>query len=140
MRHRHLVAEVESARHAGFVILAQHLAQRGGAVAEDRQVFADSLLEQAQHQALGQRDRHPTRQRTGGQRGFQAAGRGDCLCAPGDGVQLLQSCGARAAYVKWFVHAGTRSVVCSLARLARKASSTRSGVAGSDVMRTPTAS
>ncbi len=50
MRHLDLVAAIEGAGDALFFIDAQHVAEIGRAVTEDREIFRDALLQQAEHQ------------------------------------------------------------------------------------------
>ena len=64
MRHRHFVAAIERASDTLLFIDAQNLAKIGRAVAEYGEIFFDTLLEQAEHDALGQRRVDQLRNRT----------------------------------------------------------------------------
>ena len=56
MRHFDLVAAVDRAGNALFLVNAQHIAEIGRAVAENSEVFANALLQQTEHQRFRQRD------------------------------------------------------------------------------------
>jgi hypothetical protein len=68
MRHLDLVAEIEGAGDALFLVDAQHIAEIGRTVAEDREIFADALLEEAEHEGFRQRGSDKLRQRAASQR------------------------------------------------------------------------
>ena len=69
MRHRDLVAEVERAGDPLFLVDAQHVAEIGRAVSEDREIFAHALLAAGRGPAL------PTAwSRSAGQRAGASAG------------------------------------------------------------------
>ena len=59
-----------------FLVDAQHIAEISRSVAEDREVFAHALLEQAEHQRFRQRALDQLRQALG-QRRLQTAGPAD---------------------------------------------------------------
>ena len=74
MRHLDLVAEVVYLCHASLGVNAKHLAEVCRTVAENGEILADALLEQAQHQRLGEGDVELLRQCAGGHCLPQTAG------------------------------------------------------------------
>jgi len=77
MRHLHLVAAIDGAGGALLLVDAQHIAEIGRAVAEDREIFAHAPLEQAEHQRFRQRARDQLAHAALGERLLHAAGFGD---------------------------------------------------------------
>ena len=79
MRHLHLIAAIDCAGRSFLLVDAQHIAEISRSVAEDREVFAHALPEQAEHERLRQRTLNELRQ-TFGQRRFETAGLADRAC------------------------------------------------------------
>ena len=77
MRHLDLVAAIEGLRDALLVVDAQYLAEIGRAVAEDGEVFAHALLQQAEDEGLGQGRLDQLRQSARLERLREAAGSAD---------------------------------------------------------------
>ena len=87
--HGDLVAELEGAHHARRLVVAEHLAERRVAVAEDGEVLAHTLLQEAEDQRLGEADGDQGREPSRAQRLGEAAGGCDGGGSAADGSDVV---------------------------------------------------